>query len=108
MIYNKKSTHKGKIEISSKQLYIENSYDVSRYKRILISKIYKNTVDSAGNKLTNRSVYSLAAEWAGHNLLAKLHIDEGSTEHVNLDSKFHNNKWYTEVGTVLLMILGVL
>ncbi|MBO5335414.1 MAG: hypothetical protein J6A87_05490 [Clostridia bacterium] len=99
--------YQGKVTITEDQLYIKDSDQItSRYDRILISKIYQNTVDSEGNKLTDRTTYGLAAEWSGHNFMAffgaKRAID------LNLDSRFRDNAWYTEWGTVALMIIGAL
>lgn len=33
-------------------------------------------------------------------------VEEGSIKDVDLDSRFHENAWYTELGTIALMILG--
>ena len=87
---------------------ISNSDEVkSRYDRIKISKIIQNTVDSEGAKITSRTTYSLAAEWFGHNAFNFVK-DSDRTRNVNLDYQFKDNDWYTEVGTVLFMILGFL
>ena len=102
-------TGKDSVTINETNVYIENSYKIdSRYERILISKIITNMVDENGNKKTNRTTYGLAAEWYGHNVLAKYVIKSANTEHVNLDYKFKDNAWYTKLGTIILLSLGFL
>lgn len=101
--------YEGEVKIDDKNLHIDNSASVhSRYDRILISKIYQNTVDENGKKLTHRSTYSLSAEWAGHNILASFGIKETQTKHVDLDANFEDNAWYTILGTWICELLGVL
>lgn len=80
----------------------------SRYKRIYISKIIQNTVKEDGSKRTNRSTYSLAAEWFGHNFLSDLNIMSASTDDVNLDYNLYNNEPPVRDGIILLMMLGCL
>ena len=97
------------LDYKSKILHIEDSYKIhSRYKRILISKIYQNTEEN-GNKYTQRTTYGLSAEWAGHNIVSWILPGENRrTDDVDLDSIFGNNEVYTQYGTVFLAILGVL
>ena len=97
------------LDYKSKILHIEDSYKIhSRYKRILISKIYQNTEEN-GNKYTQRTTYGLSAEWAGHKIVSWILPGENRrTDDVDLDSIFGNNYEYTKYGTVLLAILGVL
>lgn len=84
-----------------------DSYKItSRYDRIYISTIIQNTVKNDGSKYTNRSTYSLAAEWVGHNVLSRLNIKSKQTDDVNLDYNFEDNELLTKLGTVVLMILG--
>ena len=87
---------------------IEDSYNIhSRYDRIKVSKIIKNTVDEKGNRLTNRTTYGLSAEWAGHNIMYNTGSERtDSTQHVDLDYVFDNNKPKTKFGTICLMIVG--
>ena len=75
------------------------------YDRIKVAKIMQNTVDETGKNITNRTVYDLSAEWLGHNAVNYIY-DNASTRNVDLNSKFKDNAWYTEVGTVILMLLG--
>lgn len=100
-------TGEGTVEFKKSYVFIKNSCDIkSKEDRIYISTIIANTVDEEGNKLTDRSVYSLSAEWRGHNILSFFNIRSSSTDDVNLDYDFSENETLTEVGTVLLMILG--
>ena len=100
-------TGEGTVEFKKSYVFIKNSCDIkSKEDRIYISTIIANTVDEKGNKLTDRSVYSLSAEWRGHNILSFFNIRSSSTDDVNLDYDFSENETLTEVGTVLFMILG--
>ena len=102
-------TGKDSVSITKNEVFIQNSEKIkSRYDRILISKIITNTVDENDNYITNRTTYGLAAEWCGHNTLAHLNIMYENTAHVNLDNEFKRNKWYTEIGTSILLALGFL
>lgn len=70
--------------------------------------------DENGEKLTNRSIYSLTSEWAGHNISFfgyKLFNNEErmkQTETVNLDYNFSDNSTLTKVGTIIIAIQGCL
>ena len=102
-------TGEGTVVFGEKAVNITDSNRIdSRYERILISKIIQNTVDENGNYLTYRSTYSLSAEWYGHNILSSLGIANSSTDHVDLDYEFKDNEFYTELGTLILMFLGML
>ncbi|MFA7435686.1 MAG: RHS repeat-associated core domain-containing protein, partial [Bacilli bacterium] len=102
-----KITGENTVSFNDSNVEIENSKDIhSRYERIIISKIIKNTVNNEGNKLTYRSTYSLSSEWAGHNILALFKIKSERTDNVNLDYDFSTNDRLTKVGTVALEILG--
>lgn len=102
-------TGEGTVVFGEKAVNITDSNRIdSRYERILISKIIQNTVDENGNYLTYRSTYSLSAEWHGHNILSSLGIANSSTDHVDLDYEFKDNEFYTELGTLILMFLGML
>ena len=78
----------------------------SRYQRIYISTIISRTVRENGELYTNRSVYSLSAEWVGHNIMNIFNGGTDQTKNVNLDYIFSNNAKLTKVGTVILMLLG--
>ena len=100
-------TGEGTVEIGTSDVFIKDSCEIkSKEDRIYISTIIANTVDEKGNKLTDRSVYSLSAEWRGHNIFSNLNIWSSSTDDVNLDYDFSENETSTKVGTILLMILG--
>ena len=99
--------HKGKVKIENGVLSIIDSDKVtSRYDRILISKIFQNTVDEKGNKLTNRTTYGLAAEWALHNFASRLGIKKEHSKDVDLDGIFQKNKGSVRLATVLWMVIG--
>ena len=102
------------VTFSEGNVKIKNSYNVhSRYNRIKASIIIKNTVDEDGNKFTDRSIYSLSSEWAGHNILSsvghffKLDDLNSHTDDVDLDKNMSTNAWYTKIGTAFLEVLGV-
>ena len=100
-------TGKDTVNFAGTNVSIKGSNEIkSRYQRIYISTIIKNTVDSDGNPYTKRSVYSLSSEWYGHNLLSYHNIRSQQTDDVNLDKNFHDNTTKTKVGTVALMIVG--
>ncbi len=98
------------VKIDNNQLFIEDSWQIrSREDRILVSTIFTKTVDENGNKLTNRSVENLSAEWVGHNILVNSGIySKPQTQDVNLDCKFLDNAFYTVIGTIILQGLGIL
>lgn len=103
-----KITGKETVDIKDSYVEILNSVNIkSRFQRIKISKIIKNTVNEEGNKLTKRTTYGLASEWLGHNLFNRIH-DDVTTQNVNLDYEFKENAWYTKAGTIALMIFGCL
>ena len=104
-----KITGEGTVTFNGGDVEIKSSYKIkSRYKRILISKIIKNTIDEDGNKITNRTIYGLAAEWVGHNFISLFSDVNVQTDNVNLDKNFWDNQHLTIGGTIGLMFFGFL
>ena len=101
-------TGKDTVTVGDGGVRIENSNEIrSRYEQIYVSKILQNTVDSEGEKYTNRTTYGLMAEWAGHNFLYNYYLyrDE-SVQHVDLNYDFWDNEWYTIIGTIGISLFG--
>ncbi len=103
--YNTDEVSVGKLEFKDDNAYIENSYLVtSTEDRLLISAIIRNTQDS-GKYFTRRSIQSLSAEWFIHNVAsAFLPNRRNSSDHVNLDYDFKNNKIGTRIATIIALL----
>ena len=98
------------VTFGAKGVNIKDSYEISsRYDRIMVSKIIKNTVDEDGVSITNRTTYGFSAEWLGHNIAYNWDIIRNErTKDVDLDYDFSTNDNLTKIGTIGLIILGVL
>ena len=94
------------ISFNENSVKIVNSNQIdSRYERIKVSKIIENTYDD-GTKITQRTAFDLSAEWYGHNVINSIY-DNDRTRDVDLDYSFSDNKTYTIIGTLVLLIYGI-
>ena len=92
-----------KYEITTNNLHIEDSYQVS--KKDMLSTLTYIKAFHPDSRVWERTMRSLRAEWIVHNALYRLHLYRTRTKDVDLDQPCDRPEW---VYILLSVLLGLI